>query len=266
MSLPLQLVIRLLSLFVGNEGVTVYESRLPDALSDLPLPEGTRVAVSYIRWANETDFLAGVALDTSLTPEAFMTEMARELEQNGWNRIHIQPPSVEPLLFDSFSPPPLPLEMPVYTPFFTKGELALWVEYPSSGPGRPTRTSLRIERADALPPPESAPGRLPNLLPLLAAPEGSEFGVGLTSVGDDDVNGKTTIITELSSAQLAEHFASQLEASGWRVTERLLGEQAALVVLERKVGRRTYDAQLSVFRLADLYSTVKVEASRRSNR
>lgn len=268
MSLPLPLVIRLLSLFLGSEGVTVYEGRLPDALAGLPLPESTQVAVSYVRRANKEDFLAGVALDTSLTPEAFVTQMASLLERSGWKQVRLPPPSIEPLLFESFSSSPheMPEEPPFEeTPFFTKVNLSLTLEYPSAEPGRLTHAYLQVGRTVDLPPPEPTSGLLFDILPQLTAPEGGELGGGTSFGGDDFANGSTTVTTNLSPGQLTEHFASQLEAAHWRVTERLVGARAALVVLERRDGKRTYDAQLMVFgSVAETYS-VKLEALLRPN-
>lgn len=123
-------------------------------LAGLPLPEGTQVAVSYIRRANKEDLLAGVALDTSLAPEAFMAQMARGLGESGWKQVRLPPPSVGPLLFASTDSPPPELEL-AGTPFFTKRGPTLTLEYPTARPGRPTRAFFRAERGNV--PPEALP-------------------------------------------------------------------------------------------------------------
>lgn len=193
-----------------------------------------------------------------------MAQMARGLEQDGWKRVEMQPPSTEPLLF-AFTDLPLPEMGLADTPFFIKRGLTLTLENPSNRAGRLTHAYLQVERAAALPPPETTAGHLFELLPQLTAPEGAELGGGFTVGGNDDISGSTTVITGLSPGQLAEHFVSQLEAAHWRVTERLVGARAALVVLERRDGKRTYDAQLMVFgSVAETYS-VKLEALLRPN-
>ena len=265
MTLPLALVIRLLSLFLEGENITVYEGRLPETLAELYLPTKTQVAVSFVRQAHKADFFAGIALDTPLTPEAFMTEMSEGLEQNGWKG-QAQFPLPEPLLFEPLSSPSLSAmiaDNPFSTKVFTKGKYLLTLPYPSAKPGRATEVFVKVEYAEAPLSEEIPLGRLPDLLPLLTAPKGSAFGVGFVSSGEDYVSGSMSVTTELTAGRLAKHFTSQLEAAGWQTSEQLSGEKAALAVLERKDGGQIYDAQLSVFRSAEGYS-IRLEASRRS--
>lgn len=267
MSLPVSLVIRLLSLFLEGENITIYEGRLPGALAELPLPDNTYVAVAFVRREHEEDFLAGVALDTPLAPEAFMTQAAGRLEENGWEPFREQFP-VAGLLFElpGETPPPLEPDF-IGRSLFTKGDLSLTLSRATAKPGQPTQAFLLVERAPPPPPEEIPSGRLFDLLPLLAAPEANRFSAGLTVGGEDYVSGNTTVTTSLAPGRLAEHLARQFETAGWRVTERLLGERGALMVLEYSDGKWMYDAQLSVFRPArQAYSDVKLEASRRSNR
>ena len=263
----LHLVIFLLSSFLGFENAHVVEGGLPDALAGLPLPAQTQVAVSYVRRDNAINFSAGVVLDTLLSPEAFMVQMEQGLKQSGWKQVRIPPPSIEPLLFAPTDLPPPETEL-VATPFFTKRGLTLTLEYPTVKPGHLTRAFFRVRRGgvppDALPPETN--GLLFDLLPLLTAPEGTEMGASAAFGGDDYVSGSTAVSTELSPDKLAEHFASQLEASGWRVTERRSQKESVLVVLERSDGEQTYDAQLEISRPAgQTYSDVELEATVRSS-
>ncbi len=266
MSLPVSLVIRLLSLFLEGENIAIYEGRLPSSLAELPLPENTHVAVAFVREEHEEDFLTGAALDTPSTPEAFMTQATEGLEENGWERFREQFPTTG-LLFTLPGGSPPPLEPDIGSLLFTKGDFSLTLSRVEAKPGQPTQAFLRVERAPPPPPEEIPSGRLLDLLPLLTAPEGSSFGVGLTVGGEDYVSGNTTVTTGLAPGELAEHLTSQLETAGWRVTERLLGERAALVVLDYSDGKWTYDAQFSVFHPAgQAYSDVKLEATHRSSK
>ena len=265
MSLSIALVIRLLSLFLEGENITVYEGRLPEVLAELYLPTTTQVAVSFVRQEHQADFFAGLALDTPLTPEAFTAEMSRGLEQTGWKQ-QTQSPFPEPLLFEPLLSPEIAAfaDNPFAAKVFTKGKFLLTLPYPAAKAGRATEVFIKVEYAGAPLPQEIPSGRLPDLLPLLTAPEGSTFGAGFTGGGEDYVTVDTGVTTGLTAGQLIEHFTAQLEAAAWQVTEQLSGEKAAVAVLERKVSGHTYDAQLSVFRSAEGYSRVKFEASRRS--
>ncbi len=148
-------------------------------------------------------------------------------------------------------------------PYFTKGNLTLWLGHSAASPGKRTHVSLRIEKLPPPPPEEAVSGRLLELLPVLTTPAGDAFGTGMMGGGGHHVTGEITVSTRRTAGALAEHLTAQLGASGWGVTELLLGERAALCVLERRHHKRFYDAQLSVFRSADDYSTVKFEASLR---
>ena len=261
------LIIQLLSLFLSFENAHVVEGGLPNTLAGLPLPAQTQVAVSYVRRDNAINFSAGVALDTLLSPEAFMVQMERGLKQSGWKQVRIPPPSLAPLLFAPTDLPSPETELAA-TPFFTKRGLTLTLESPTVRPGHLTRAFFRVKRGGV--PPEALPpetnGLLFDLFPLLTVPGGAKLGAIAAIGGDDYVKGSTAVTTELSPAQLAEHFSSQLEASGWRVTERHSQKEAAFVVLERSDGEQTYDAQLEIFRPAgQTYSNVELEATLRSS-
>ena len=238
MTLPLALVIRLLSLFLDGENITVYEGRLPEMLAELYLPTKTQVAVSFVRQAHEADFFAGIALDTPLTPEAFTAEMSEGLEQTGWKR-QPQAPFPKPLLFEPPSSPSLPEiaafeDNPFSARVFTKGKYLLILPYPSAKPGRATEVFITAEYAEPPLPEEMPSGRLPDLLPLLTAPEGGAFGAGFESGGEDYISGDMSITTGLVPGRLIEHFTRQLKKAEWQVIEQLSGEKAALAVLERK--------------------------------
>lgn len=258
----LPFIIRLLSLFVGFENAHVVEGGLPDALAGLPLPAQTQVVVSYVRRDNAINFSAGVVLDTPLPPETFSVQMERGLKRGDWEQVRIPPPSIEPLLFAPTDLPQPETELTA-TPFFTKRGLTLTLEYPKARPGRPTRAFFRVERGgvppEALPPPEPE-GLLNDLLPPLAAPKGAELRSRFAVIGRDYVSGRANVTTRLSPDKLAEHFAAQLEAGGWRVTELRSTKSSVLAVLERRGKKQMYDAQLKVFRSAEKpYNEVDLE-------
>lgn len=267
-SVFLYFVICLLSLFSGFESVHVLEGRLPDALAGLPLPARTQVAVSCIYRDNDVDFPAGVALDTPLSPEAFMAQMGQGLRQGGWEQVRIPPPSIESLVFVSTDLPTPATELAA-TPFFTKRGLTLTLEYPKARPGLPTRAFFRAERGGVPPealPPSEPEGLLNDLLPLLTAPKGAELRSRFAVIGGDYISGRANVTTRLSPNRLAEHFASQLEAGGWRVTELRSTKRSALAVLERSEEKQTYDVQLKVFRsVGNPYSEVALEVLPRPN-
>lgn len=266
MSLPIALVVRLLSLFVEGESVTPYKGRLPSALAGLPLPAGTEVAVAYVRSEHEEDFLVGISLDTLLEPEAFITQFTDGLERNGW-RVFREQFSPIRMLFELPGGDTFDVPEPVFhsLPYFARGDLTLWLGHPTTNPGRSTHVSLRVEKLPPPPQEEAISGRLLELLPVLTTPEGDVFSTGLVGGGDNHVTGEISVWTRRTAGALAEHFTAQLEASDWHVTERLLGEKAAAAVLERKDRRRTYDVRLSVFRSGDRYSKVKLEAALRTD-
>lgn len=254
-------------MFSGFENAHVLKGRLPDALAGLPLPARTQVAVSYVHRDNDADFSAGVALDTPLSSEAFMAQLERGLKQGGWEQVRIPPPSIEPLLFVFADPPPPVVD--AATPFFTKRGLTLTLEYLKTRPGRPTRAFFRVERGGVPPealPPSEPEGLLNDLLPLLTAPKGAELRSRFAVIGRDYVGGRANVTTRLSPNELAEHFASQLEAGGWRVTELRSTKRSALAMLERRSEKQTYHAQLKVFRsVGNPYREVALEVLPRPN-
>ena len=265
MTLPLALVIRLLSLLLSFENTHIVSGDLPSRLAGLPLPEGTQVVVSYVRRDSAIGFSAGVELDTPLAPDTFYGQMEWRLARGGWKPVRVPIPAIGPSLFES-NDLPLPEPGLAGTPFFQKDGLTLTLNYPTDRPNRLTRAYFQVESGDK--PIKSllfyeTTGPINDLLPSLTVPKGSELGASSTSEGGDYLSASTAVTTNMSPTDLAEHFAAQLSAADWRVTQRRSGNKTAFVKLEYDANGETYDAQLSVLRSEEGYS-IGLEASRRS--
>lgn len=264
MTLPLPLASRFLGLVMHEHNPSIFGGRLPDALAGLPLPEETTVAVSCLSQTQQDSFLVVAALDTPLPTELFMSQASALLERDGWQREEPEP--YRPLFSE-------PAKLQFYptswtTPLFNKGDLQLTLEPTDEDAANGlTPVQLRVERHPGVEPPKTATGGLLDLLPRLQLPEEAVFHGGGGHWGPHHAAGEANVSPSLPSGQLAGYVVAQLEATGWRVTERLVGERAALILLDRRDESDVYDARVSVLNVpgSDL-SQVSVEVIKRVKR
>ena len=216
MTLLLALVIRLLSLLLSFENTHIVSGDLPSRLAGLPLPEGTRVVVSYVRRDSAIGFSAGVELNTPLAPDTFCGQMEWRLARGGWKPVRVPIPAIGPSLFES-NDLPLPEPGLAGTPFFQKDGLTLTLNYPTGRPNRLTRAYFQVESGDK--PIKSllfyeTTGPTNDLLPSLTVPKGSELGASSTSEDSDHLSASTAVTTNMSPYRPRRTLCSATFCSG----------------------------------------------------
>ena len=190
----------------GPEDVQLLVGELPADFA-LPLPDSTEVVGSIVRGGESTE----VVLDSSQSAENILTYFAEELTKTGWDTFE------EPSYGGGF----VPSEMPQNKTFcHDENGLVMWM-MALDLQNAPTDVRLNLNSDQGYSPCDQGDYGPPqgdpySLMPSLIAPDGAEqISGGGGGGGPHNVSSSATLKTEVSVAELAAHYMSQLEEQGW---------------------------------------------------
>ncbi len=185
------------------EEVQLLTAELPPSLPvEMPLPDGAQVIGSLVRGEEETEII----LDAPQSPDEVVSFYKERLTTGGWE---MPEAAGQPSGFVSSG-------VESGASFCQEeADVALWV-YASESERDMTDVRLNLSDArNSVCNLRMGPGDLDSPIPVLAAPRGArQMSAGGGSSGDAH-DQSATLDTELSSAELATHYAEQLEAAGW---------------------------------------------------
>lgn len=250
-----ELVQRLLNAYSGKQ-LQLLVGRLPEKLpTNLPMPNGAKVAASIIYNNTDQQESVEIFLDASQSPEQVQAFYREQLLSTGWqsldtisgtaNRGFVSTDSTSPersTFCKTSTGPILSIVTRRWSNAFTDVRLLLNSGFLilSTGDSRHNANNpcsdtfrqlyLNVSRQFNLVP-----------MPLLSSPPKTSVSVSLyeSGIGTDSFISKATLKTELDSQALASHYETQFKQAGWTLIDAKSGRLLTLSVwtLKDKEGK-----------------------------
>ncbi|MCC5667558.1 hypothetical protein LC653_27670 [Nostoc sp. CHAB 5784] len=252
---PQELVQRLLNAYTGKQ-LQLLVGQLPKELpTNLPLPNGAKVAASIIYNNADKQESFEIFLDASQSPEQVQAFYREQLLSAGWqsldafsrtaNRGFVSTDSTLPersTFCKTSIGPFLSIITRRWSNTFTdvslllnSGFLILSAGHSYNNANNPCSDKFRQRYLNAAERFDIAP------MPLLSAPPKTSISVSPygSGVGNDSLISKATLKTELDSQALASHYEAQFKQAGWTRIDAKSGKSLILSVwmLKDKKGK-----------------------------